>query len=71
MPYTYRGYTVEVDHDHPRGWWSYVHPQYDGPPDPRCGHAETLDEVRTQIDDLHDTHPRIHGPARRSAAAGG
>ena len=33
--------------------WQFVHRDYDGPEDGRCGFASSLAEVRRQIDELH------------------
>jgi hypothetical protein len=46
-----------IDYDPPpipdrRFDWSYVHDQYDGPGDRRCGRAESLDDARNEIDAL-------------------
>lgn len=30
--------------------WSWVHKDYDGPPDKRCGAEKTLDEAKHQVD---------------------
>jgi len=34
--------------------WEYVHEDYDGPGDPRCGYARSLGECREKINDLED-----------------
>jgi hypothetical protein len=32
--------------------WQYTHKDYDGPEDPRIGHAESLEAAKSDIDDL-------------------
>ena len=53
MATKYRGYVIEYDpppipvriHD-----WSFVHEDYDGPEDGRCGTAATLWDAKREID---------------------
>jgi len=51
----YKGYWIKYD---PPGipvrhWdWQYVHEEYDGPEDGRCGAAASLEDAKQQIDDL-------------------
>ena len=53
----YRGFAVVLDpppiptraHD-----WSFVHPDYDGPGDPRCGSGSSIADCQRQIDEILD-----------------
>lgn len=58
--WAYRGYEIDPDRDCPAGGWTFKHPQYDGPQDPRCGHATTIADAVLVIDDLHATYPEAH-----------
>jgi hypothetical protein len=51
----YKGYFISYDPPPTpvRHWdWRYVHEDYDGPKDGRCGAAACLDDAKQQIDDL-------------------
>ena len=51
----YRDYTIRYDplpipiRDHD---WLFVHDEYNGPPDPRCGTGASFEDCRAQIDEL-------------------
>lgn len=34
--------------------WLFHHDSYDGPGDPRCGYAQTLEEAKECIDEIED-----------------
>lgn len=38
--------------------WEFVHDDYDGPPDPRCGYGQSLEDCIDQIMDLEDDDVR-------------
>ena len=54
---TYRGYTITRkwrstgDHAQPDEF-TFIHPDYDGPPNPNCGFGTTNKECRNWIDEL-------------------
>ena len=49
----YRGFKVELEkHSHWPPPWSFTHEDYDGPGDPRYGHAIDPEEAFALIDDL-------------------
>ncbi len=56
-PHRWRGYEIRFDpppipdrrHD-----WAYAHRDYDGPPDPRCGRAASLEDACREIDELEE-----------------
>jgi hypothetical protein len=55
----YRGYVIEVlayKPPIPTPWplFEYVHKNYDGPGDGRCGVAESLEDAMREIDELED-----------------
>ncbi len=52
---TYHGY--KIYHDPPpiptrTEDWQFVHEDYDGPGDPRCGSAASLDACKQEIDEI-------------------
>jgi hypothetical protein len=54
---TYRGF--RIDYDPPpipvrTCDWQFAHEDYDGPEDNRCGHAESLEAAKAEIDFWHE-----------------
>jgi hypothetical protein len=53
----YRGYTIVHD---PKPIpirtkdWDYVHNEYDGPGDNRCGSTDSLESAKAAIDELYE-----------------
>jgi hypothetical protein len=47
----YRNYTIEKSEYAQYDW---CHDDYDGPPNPRCGLAKSVEDAKQQIDDLED-----------------
>ena len=52
LNFRHRGYTIYHDPKpiHRGSDWSYVHDDYDGQGDPRCGATHSLETCRRQID---------------------
>ena len=50
---TYRGFNIDAAYI----GWQWVHPEYDGPEDRRCGHARTIAECHQDIDDFLEENP--------------
>lgn len=54
-PVVYRGFSIKLDpppiptRDHD---WVFVHPEYDGPGDPRCGTGSSVANCQRQIDEI-------------------
>jgi hypothetical protein len=51
----YRNYRI-YQYDPPGPWygdcWAFVHKDYDGEGDRRCGYCHTVDQCKIEIDDL-------------------
>lgn len=54
----YRRYKIErADPPIPGEWWTFVHDDYDGPGDERCGFARSRADVLKMIDEIENEHP--------------
>ena len=57
FPILYRGFEIRPGGHWPEHGYSWVHPDYDGPGDNRCGSAATVDECKLDIDEWHEMNP--------------
>lgn len=54
-PVHYKGYIIEeVSNPWPHCSIEYVHKDYDGPPDNRCGQCDSIQAAMEHIDELED-----------------
>jgi hypothetical protein len=63
--FEYRGYTIQPTDPCPpipmrQFDWSYVHKDYDGPGDGRCGYAADPKACRDAVDELVEEYPELH-----------
>lgn len=47
----YKDFVISRSWGAPGSIWEYVHKDYDGPEDNRCGHAGSIEEAKTDIDE--------------------
>lgn len=51
-PIWYKNYRIYISDMHEVTHYEYVSDNYDGPGDKRCGHAYSIAEAKTDIDEL-------------------